>query len=168
MLTAADVIRLLDLQPLAMEGGYFRETYRSRRLLSKTCLGAGYIQDKAAGTAIYYLLTPETYSAMHRLPTDEIFHHYRGGVVEMVQLWPDGRTEIILLGSDLAAGQRPQVIVPAGVWQGSRLLGGCEFALMGTTMAPAFDYADYESGEREVLMNRYPQAAERIAGLTSG
>ncbi len=168
MLEAADVILLLDLQPLAMEGGYFRETYRSRKLLTKSCLGAGYPQDKAASTAIYYLLTPDTYSAMHRLPTDEIFHHYCGGIVEMLQLWPDGRAEIILLGSDLAAGQRPQVIVPAGVWQGSRLLSGAEFALLGTTMAPGFDYADFEGGERGVLTQQYPAEAERIEALTVG
>jgi predicted cupin superfamily sugar epimerase len=167
MLKASDVIRLLDLQPLAMEGGYFRETYRSRKLLSTSCLGAGYAQDKAAGTAIYYLLTPDTYSALHRLPTDELFHHYCGGVVEMLQLWPDGHSHIILLGSDLVAGQRPQVIVPAGVWQGSRLLGGSDFALMGTTMAPGFDYADFEGGERQPLIERYPAAAERIVALTA-
>ena len=156
MSKADDIIRLLDLQPLAMEGGFFRETYRSTRRLTPSCLGAPFKQEKAAGTAIYYLLTPETSSALHRLPTDEIFHHYCGGAVEMLQLWPDGRTSIVLLGSDLPAGQRPQVVVPAGVWQGSRLLPGAEFALMGTTMAPGFDYADFESGVRDYLIGCYP------------
>ncbi len=167
MLKAADVIRMLDLQPLAIEGGFFRETYRSKRRLAPSCLGDPYQQEKAAGTAIYYLLTPETFSALHRLPTDEIFHHYLGGAVEMLQLWPDGRSSVVLLGSDLAAGQRPQVVVPAGVWQGSRLLPGADFALMGTTMAPGFDYADFESGMRGELIQRYPGELERIRLLTS-
>ncbi|CAN5577857.1 cupin domain-containing protein [soil metagenome] len=168
MSKAAEIIRLLDLQPLAMEGGFFRETYRSRSMLTPACLGNSFPQNKAAGTAIYYLLTLDTYSALHRLPTDEIFHHYSGGPVEMLQLWPDGRSVVVLLGSDLAAGQRPQVVVPAGVWQGSRLLAGGDFALMGTTMAPGFDYADYESGEREALTMLYAGEAERIAALTAG
>ncbi len=168
MLNAADVIRVLDLQPLAMEGGFFRETYRSKLRLAPSCLGAPYRQEKAAGTAIYYLLTPETFSALHRLPTDEIFHHYLGGPVEMLQLWPDGRSNVVLIGSDLAAGQQPQVVVPAGVWQGSRLLPGAEFALMGTTMAPGFDYADFELGLRGELIEKYPRESNRIGMLTAG
>jgi hypothetical protein len=167
MLKAADVIRMLDLQPLAMEGGFFRETYRSKRCLTPSSLGDPYQQEKAAGTAIYYLLTPETFSALHRLPTDEIFHHYLGGPVEMLQLWPDGRSSVMLIGIDLAAGQRPQVVVPAGVWQGSRLLPGADFALMGTTMAPGFDFADFEPGMRGELMKRFPDQTERIRFLTA-
>ncbi len=168
MPSANEIIRLLDLQPLAMEGGYFRETYRSKQILTPAALGPAYRQNKAAGTAIYYMLTPDTFSALHRLPTDEIFHHYLGGEVEMLQLWPDGHSELVILGKDLAAGQRPQVVVPAGVWQGSRLLKGGVFALMGTTMAPGFDYADFESGVRADLCSNYPDHAERIRSLTIG
>jgi uncharacterized protein len=168
MLSAADIIRLLDLQPLAMEGGYFRETYRSKQVFSPASLGGLYQQYKAAGTAIFYLLTPETFSALHLLPTDEIFHHYLGDCIEMLQLWPDGRSEVVLLGNDLVAGQRPQVVVPAGIWQGSRLLPGGTFALMGTTMAPGFDYADFVGGQRKELTERYPQEAQRIGMLTAG
>jgi predicted cupin superfamily sugar epimerase len=166
MPTANDIIRLLDLQPLAMEGGYFRETYRSRLRLPPTTLGHPYHQEKAAATAIYYLLTPDTFSALHRLPTDEIFHHYCGGPVEMLQLFPDGRSRVIVLGNDLAAGQSPQVVVHAGVWQGSQLLHGAEYALMGTTMAPGFDYVDFEPGKRNELLELCPNEAERIRRLT--
>lgn len=166
MPTANEIIRLLDLQPLAMEGGFFRETYRSTLRLAPASLGHPYKQEKAAATAIYYLLTPETFSALHRLPTDEIYHHYCGGPVEMLQLLPDGRSCVVVLGSDLAAGQLPQVVVRAGVWQGSRLLSGAEFALMGTTMAPGFDYADFEAGKRKELLARYPVEGARIRVLT--
>ncbi len=166
MPTANDIIRMLDLQPLAMEGGYFRETYRSRLRLSPNTLGEPYQQEKAVATAIYYMLTPDTFSALHRLPTDEIFHHYSGGPVEMLQLLPNGQSCVVVLGSDLMAGQLPQVVVRAGVWQGSRILPGADYALMGTTMAPGFDYADYEDGKREELLARYPSEAARIGTLT--
>ena len=97
---------------------------------------------------------------MHRLPTEEVFHVYLGGPVRMLQLFPDGSGREILLGSDILSGQEPQVIVPAGVWQGSRLEPGVEFALLGATMAPGFDYADYERGRRDDLVARYPAHAE--------
>jgi predicted cupin superfamily sugar epimerase len=103
---------------------------------------------------------------MHRVASDEVFHFYAGGPVEMVQLHPSGHGEIVILGNDLRAGQAPQIIVPAGVWQGSRLARGGEFALMGTTVAPGFEYADYESGQREWLMQRYPEFGEMIRELT--
>ena len=93
---ADDIIRLLDLQPLALEGGFFRETYRSKQRLTPTCLGDPYRQEKAVGTAIYYLLTPDTFSALHRLPTDEIFHHYSGGLSKCSSF---GRTDLATSGS---------------------------------------------------------------------
>jgi predicted cupin superfamily sugar epimerase len=163
MLTAAELIALLDLQPLPREGGYYRETYRSRDLLPAVALGTP--RDRSAGTAIYYLLTPETLSALHRLPTDEIFHFYLGDPVEMLQLLPDGSGRLVILGNDLRAGHRPQIVVPAGTWQGSRLISGGGFALMGTTMAPGFDFDDYEHGDRDALVKHYAAFAEHIAKL---
>src|SRR4051812_11520598 len=109
-MTAQQLIDLLRLEPHPNEGGYFRETYRSHASTHAAHLPPGYAGARSLGTAIYYLLTPDTVSAMHRLPGDEIFHHYLGDVVEMLLLHEDGRGEIVLLGSDLAAGQRPQVV----------------------------------------------------------
>jgi predicted cupin superfamily sugar epimerase len=162
MLTAAEVIEALELQPHPIEGGHFRETYRSVAPVG-TPAGA-----RSLATAIYYLLTPDTFSEMHRLPGDEIFHFYLGDPVRMLQLWPDGTHRLVGLGTDLAAGQRPQVVVPGGVWQGSLLEPGGRFALLGATMAPGFDYADYETGDRARLVAEYPTAAEWIARLTRG
>jgi predicted cupin superfamily sugar epimerase len=162
--TAEEIIASLKLQPHPKEGGYFRETYRSKDLLSN--LPERYRGQRAASTAIYYLLTPSSFSAMHRVASDEVFHFYAGSPVEMLQLHPGGHGEIVTLGNDLRAGQAPQIIVPAGVWQGSRLARGGEFALMGTTVAPGFEYADYESGQREWLMQRYPEFGEMIRELT--
>jgi predicted cupin superfamily sugar epimerase len=161
---ADEIIKLLQLQPHPKEGGYFRETYRSADLFFD--LPSRYRGKRSASTAIYYLLTPETFSAMHRLASDEVFHFYMGSPVEMLQLFPDGQGRIVTLGSDLKAGRLPQIMVLAGVWQGSRLVAGGSFALMGTTVAPGFDFADYESGEREKLIEQYPQFAKMIRELT--
>jgi predicted cupin superfamily sugar epimerase len=166
MPTAEELIALLDLRPLPLEGGFFCETYRSADRLPAAALPARYHAEKSAQTAIYYLLTPETFSALHRLPTDEIFHHYLGGPVQMLHLHPDGSGQILTLGTGLLAGQRPQVVVPRGTWQGSRLVPGGSFALLGTTMAPGFDFPDYEHGERDRLLREYPDFAELIGSLT--
>jgi predicted cupin superfamily sugar epimerase len=160
MLTAEQVIALLDLKPLPREGGFYRETYRSE--VVRPYRG----RDKSAGTAIYYLLTPNTCSALHRLPIDEVFHFYLGDRVQMLQLYPDGQGRVLTLGTDLRAGERPQVVVPQGVWQGSLLLPGGTLALLGTTMAPGFDFDDYEAADRAALTARYPEYREWIAKLT--
>ena len=158
----------LGLEPHPIEGGYFRETYRSPGSIPSSALPPGYRErgDRSFGTAIYYLLTPETFSEMHRLPTEEVFHVYLGGPVRMLQLFPDGRGREVILGTDILAGHEPQVVVPAGVWQGSCLEPGVDFVLLGATMAPGFDYADYESGRRDELVARYPSHADLITRLT--
>jgi predicted cupin superfamily sugar epimerase len=156
-----DVIRLLQLQPLQIEGGWFHETYRSTRSITVDDRGT-----RSLATAIYYLLTPETFSEIHRLPGDEIFHFYLGDPVEMLHLHADLSVERITLGQDLIAGQRLQVVVPGGVWQGARLVPGGRFALMGTTMFPGFSNDDYESGDRGKLIAQYTDAAAEIEALT--
>jgi predicted cupin superfamily sugar epimerase len=149
MLTAKQVQELLTLQPLEVEGGYFSESYRS-----------------PYSTAIYYMLTPETFSAMHRLRGDEVYHFYLGDPVEMLMLKADGTAEALLLGQNLGAGMRVQHTVPGATWQGSRLAPGGKFALMGTTMAPGFDPQEYEPGMRDALSAQYPAYAPLIAFLT--
>lgn len=162
------IIERLGLKPLAVEGGYFRETYRGEETIPADALPNRYGGERAFLTAIYYLLTPDTFSEIHRLASCEIFHFYMGDPVEMLLLRPDGSHSVITIGTDLEAGQVPQVVVPAGVWQGSRLKEGGAYALMGTTVAPAFDYADYESGDRASLISQYPACANLITALTGG
>jgi predicted cupin superfamily sugar epimerase len=165
MLSVHELIAALHLQPLPMEGGYYRETYRSPDRLPATALPELYRTDKAVSTAIYYLLTPHTFSALHRLPSDEIFHFYLGSPVRMLQLWPDGQGRVVTLGPEVLAGQSPQVMVPRGVWQGSFLKPGGVYALLGTTVAPGFDFADYEAGTSERLIHAYPAYADLIRRL---
>ena len=168
MATAQEIIAALKLQPHPIEGGFFRETYRSTGIIPLESLPPEYSSQsgRSLGTSIYYLLMADTFSEMHRLPTEEVFHLYLGGPVRMLQLFAGGASREVVLGTDILGGQQPQLIVPAGVWQGSRLEQGVDFALLGATMAPGFDYADYEQGRRSVLAGLYPDRAELIQILT--
>lgn len=166
MPTAREIIGRLQLEPLTIEGGYFRETYRAPRMLPAGALPPDYGGERNASTCIYYLLTPETFSAIHRVRSDEIFHFYAGDPVEMLQLWPGGEAQVITIYNDLALGHEPQVIVPAGVWQGCRLIPGGGWALMGCTVAPGFDYADFELARRDDMLALNAEHAALITALT--
>ena len=113
-LTASEIKEFLDLQPHPEEGGFYVETYRSAEEIRPDALPNRYAGKRAFGTGIYYLLTPDTFSAMHRLQSDEIFHFNLGDPVEMLRLHPDGSGEIVRLGTDLRRGEKPQVVVPRG------------------------------------------------------
>jgi predicted cupin superfamily sugar epimerase len=121
---------------------------------------------RRTSTAIYYLLEPDTFSEMHLLASDEVFHFYAGDPVEMLQLFADGSSRRLVIGNDLAAGVRPQVVVERGVWQGSRLVAGGAWALLGCTVSPGFEFEDYAAGDRAELTRRWPEAAEMILALT--
>jgi predicted cupin superfamily sugar epimerase len=166
MIDALAIRKTLNLQPLPVEGGYYRESYRSELELHPGALPDSFHGSRSAATAIYYLLTPDTFSALHRLGGDEVFHFYMGDPVEMLLLHSDASTTRITLGPDLAAGMHVQVIVPGGTWQGSRLRGGGRFALLGTTMTPGFDFQDFEAGSADDLCATYPTVADEIRRLT--
>jgi hypothetical protein len=158
--TADQIKTLLNLAPHPVEGGHFRRTYTSA---ANVHLPRG---TRPQGTAIYYLLEAGTFSEMHLLDSDEIFHFYLGDPVEMLQLYPDGRSALFTLGPDLKAGQHLQLLVPAGVWQGTRILGHGKLALLGCTVVPGFDFADYRSASYAELVAKWPDQAERIRALT--
>jgi predicted cupin superfamily sugar epimerase len=159
-MTADEIKTLLNLKPHPVEGGSFRRTYTSAATVA---LPRGV---RAQGTAIYYLLEAGTFSEMHVLDSDEIFHFYLGDPVEMLQLLPDGGSAVFTLGPDLEAGQHVQIVVPAGVWQGTRLIGGGKVALLGCTVTPGFDFADYRNASYAELAEKWPREAERIRALT--
>src|SRR5580698_845485 len=158
--TADEIKTLLNLQPHPVEGGFYRRTYTCASELEMT---RGI---RAAGTAIYYLLEPGTFSEMHVLDSDEMFHFYLGDPVEMLQLYPSGESKVVTLGQDLAAGQHVQVVVPAGVWQGTRLVGDGKVALLGCTVTPGFDFADYRNGSYAELIENWAGESVRIKALT--
>jgi len=163
---AKRLIELLKLKPLPFEGGYYSETYRSEEIIEAGHLPERYNSDKHISTAIYYLLTPDTVSKLHRLKSDEIFHFYLGDPVTMLLLYPDGRSEIVTLGPDIENGQQVQQVVPRGVWQGAMLYEGGRFALLSTTVAPGFDISDFEPAERGELLKKYSAHGKMIHLLT--
>ena len=164
-MTAQEVIKLLQLEPLAEEGGFFRQTYKAKGMIPRAVLPF-HDRDHAYSTAIYYLITPESFSALHRLPQDEIFHFYLGDPVEMVQLETGKPPRHFILGTDLANGQRPQVVAPANIWPGTRLLEGGQWALLGCTVSPGFEYADFEIQSRRELRAAFPECAAIVDRFT--
>jgi predicted cupin superfamily sugar epimerase len=165
MITAEQLVKLLGLKPHP-EGGYYRETYRSDEIIGNGALPERYMGNRRYGTAIYYLLTRETFSAFHRIKTDEIYHFYLGDSVELVQLLPDGAGCVVMLGNDVAGGAQVQTVVMRGTWHGARLAVGGKYALLGTTVAPGFEFADFEVGDRNGLIRTYPSFSDTIIALT--
>lgn len=154
------------LEPLPEEGGFYRETYRSSQQMSPEALPKSYQHKRSFSTAIFYLLTPESCSAMHKLPGDEVYHFYLGDPVELLLLPPDGPGTKVILGQQIFDGMKLQQVVQGGVYQGARLVPGGTYALLGTTMAPGFEFEDFTPGDRKKLLKRYPDFEEEIKTLT--
>jgi predicted cupin superfamily sugar epimerase len=141
------IAQLLRMERLAEEGGLFRRNYAD-----------------AHSSAIYFMLLAPDFSALHALEGVETYHWYAGSPLQLLLLHPGGRVEQPILGPDIAAGARPQIVVPAGVWQGSSPLG--EWTLVGTTMAPPFEWSAFHLGRRVELIAGWPPAAAQIQALT--
>lgn len=141
-----EISAALGLRPLPVEGGWFGETWRDERC-----------------SAIYYLLAAPEFSALHRLAHLEIYAYHAGAPTRMLLLYPDGEVRRPVLGTDLAAGQRPQVVVPAGVWQASETLGA--WSLVGTVVVPPYTDDIVEFGSADELAARYPDHATAIRSL---
>jgi predicted cupin superfamily sugar epimerase len=166
MTAAGQIIEFFAMKPLPREGGYYVETYRSPYKIGKAAMPEKYAGERSLATAILYLITPETFSALHRIISDEIFHFYLGDPVTMLLLHPDRTSEVITLGHHVLNGQHIQITVPTGTWQGCFLREDGRFALMGTTVAPGFESADFELAERVDLLEKYPNRRELILRLT--
>jgi predicted cupin superfamily sugar epimerase len=164
MANAQSIIDHLKLEPLTFEGGYFRRTLESEDILPGNVLPERYGgKDKLLYSAIYFLLTSDTHSKLHRLPTDEVFHFYLGDPVEMLQLGPDGSARVAIIGNRVLENQSPQVCVPKYAWQGCQLVEGGDFALMGVTLSPGFDDEDFEvPADVDQLLKQYPAAYHHI------
>jgi uncharacterized protein len=165
-LTAEQIIRVHDLRRHP-EGGYFRESYRSDEYIRRDCLPSRYAGDRCFSTAIYYLLVAGSVSRLHRIAGDEIWHFYLGGSLTVVELKADGSAEHVVLGPELDAGQRLQHVVRAGTWFGAFPNSGSNYALVGCTVAPGFDFADFEMATRRQLLERYPGEEDCILKLTA-
>ncbi len=165
------IIDWFKLQPNELEGGYFAGTYTSAlQIGSKDLPGFKPIDNKRPICgAIYYFLDQTTFSAMHRVTGDMLYHFYSGDPVQVLLLYPEGspnRSEVCIFSNDIAAGGSPMKLIPGGTWMGSRLAAAGSYALMGVTMSPGFDPADYSLGNREELIKQYPEQAALITELT--
>ncbi len=164
-MTPEKIIDFFGMKLLPDEGGYYVETYRAAEKLSASVLPQRYAGTRNISTAILYLLTPDTFSALHRLKSDEVFHFYLGDPVTMLLLGPQGNSQIVTLGQDILNGQELQQMISRDTWQGCCLKQGGKFALMGTTVAPGFEFDDYEHAEKNELLEMYPQQKELILRL---
>lgn len=159
-----DVIKKLDLVPLPEEGGFYRETYRSKRKVISDILG-----EKVESTVIYYLITEESFSALHLVDMDEVFHFYAGSPVEMFQIDQSGKGSKITIGNDIFNDEVPQVIVPHGIWQGTKLKEPKEgdWALLGCTVSPGFDIENFHIKNRQDLCHEFPHLKTDIEKYTN-
>ena len=167
-LNAEQVIQELGLEPLPIEGGYFAVSYTSGDLIPAQGLPERYNNDRNLAGAIYFMETEIQFSAMHSLPTDELYYYHYGDPMEMLFLYPDGSGEIKILGPDLQNGQRPQILAPRGCYHGSRPLPGgeYEFSLGSTSMAPGYHESDPVFPPRDDLTKQYPEFSQLITALT--
>lgn len=163
-LSAADYVSALKLEPHP-EGGFYSRTYVSDEQLPAAALPARFGADRFISTAIYFLLDGNDYSAFHRIKSDELWHFYTGGGLHIYVIHPDGKGEVLLLGNDLANGYRFQQVVKAGCWFASKPATENSFSLVGCTVAPGFDFADFEMASKEQLLQQYPQHQQWIQEL---
>jgi predicted cupin superfamily sugar epimerase len=162
MTRAQQLISVLGLQRHP-ERGHFVRTYAAALELR----GLPHGGPRPASTAIYFLLGDEDRATyLHRLKSDELFHLYDGGPLDVVLLPPEGGARVARLGLDFAAGERPQMVIPAGTWFGAELAPGVDHCLWGCTVAPGFDFADFELASGPELAARHPALADRIARMT--
>ncbi len=166
--SAEALIKHFNMARIPQEGPWFVLTYNSPDVLARGALPERYDGPRAAGSAIIALVTKSDFSAMHRLKTDEMWHYYGGDPLEMLILHPNGNGEVVVLGPDVLAGQKLQYVVPRGSWQGARPRGKGRdsYAIFGDTLAPAFEYSDFEMGFRDELQKAYPRQAALIEQLT--
>lgn len=164
-MTTADYVRAYQMQSHP-EGGFYAETYRSAELIDQAALPDRFGGARSFSTAIYFLLEGHHRSMLHRIEADEVWHFYAGGPLNVYVITLAGKLSVIRLGNNPEAGEVFQAVVPAGCWFGSKPAEGVEFSLVGCTVAPGFDFADFELADRETMLNQFPQWREVVELLT--
>lgn len=163
--TAEELIKRLDLVRHP-EGGWYRETYRATEVIPAAALPERFAGDRSFCTAIYFLLEKGDVSTFHRINSDELWHFHAGASLTIHMLSPEGEHRTLRLGADLATGASYQAVVPAGYWFGAEVSGVGEYALVSCTVAPGFDFADFEMAGRENLLRQFPRHDDLIRRLT--
>jgi predicted cupin superfamily sugar epimerase len=163
--TADHWIRHLQLTR-HIEGGWYSEVYRSALTLNKDHLPSQFTDNRNACTHIYFLLEKKGFSAFHRIKSDELWHFYAGDPLIVYEIDETGELKQHLLGNDIEKGQSLFCVIKAGNWFGSRVASSSEYALVGCTVSPGFDFNDFEMGERNRLLDEFPQHADLIRSMT--
>ena len=164
-MTVETLVKILDLLPHP-EGGFYKETYRSPLKLSAQCLPSDFSGERNIATGIYFLIEKGNFSALHKIKSDETWHFYFGDALDVIEIDETGNLKITAIGSDLLKGESFQYTVKANTWFGSRVRSGGNFSLVGCTVYPGFDFADFEMAKRSVLINQFPQHTSIITELT--
>lgn len=165
-MTAMEIVAHFKMSPHP-EGGFYKEIYRSSDIIAQSALPAGYTGDRVFSTSIIFLLRQGEYSHLHRIQQDEIWHFHLGGPLRLVSLSPEAHQHETLLGTDFTQGQHVQSVVPGGYWFGATPAPGVDFTLVGCTVAPGFDFADFEMGDRQWLEQTFPTALQMIREFTT-
>jgi uncharacterized protein len=164
--TAEEIKDLLGLEPHPT-CGFVAETYRSTLKIPGSALPQAYEGDRPFGSALYFLVTPNAQIVLHRIRSDQLYHHYLGASLEVLLLYPDGTGEVVTVGSDLGAGQRPQLFLPGGTFHTSRLAADADYALLASTEWPGVEPPDVEHGDAEALMQAYPDLRDELRAFTA-
>ena len=165
MLSANDLVAYFKMLPHP-EGGYYIETYRSEELIAHNTLPQRFIGDRNFSTAIYFLLEKTNFSGFHKIQSDECWHFYAGQTLQVYVLHHDGNLQIIKLGSDIINGEVFQAVVPATCWFASEPAPDTDFSFVGCTVAPGFDFADFELAKAIDLIKQFPQHETLIKRLS--
>jgi predicted cupin superfamily sugar epimerase len=165
-LSAAEIIKFLDLRPHPT-CGFTNEIYRSALTVPQADLPADYDGPRTLGGFLYFLVTEQARIRLHRIRSDQMYHHYFGDPLEVLLLYPDGRSEVRVVGSDLSAGMRPQALIPGNTFHAGRIRAGGSYALLGTSVWLRAEPSDVELGNADVLALKYP-AAKADIGLFCG
>jgi predicted cupin superfamily sugar epimerase len=165
-MTAAQIIELLQLQS-PTTCGYVSEPYRSHWQVPLSALPPGYDGSRPLGNVFYFLVTPDARVRLHRIRSDQMYHYYLGDPLEVLLLYADGRSEVKLVGSDLAAGMRPQLLIPGGTFHTARIAAGGDYALLGTSVWLRAEPADVEMGSADALAAAHPAARDQLAAFNA-
>lgn len=166
-LTPDEITNLLHLErhPTC---GFVAQTYRSQTIVPAASLPAEYASPRPIGSALYFLVTPEAHIVMHRIRSDQQYHHYLGDPLDLIMLLPDGNGQVVTVGNDLRAGMRPQLFIPGGTFHMARLQPGGTLALLGSTEWPGVDPPDVEIADRAKLIAEFPACGEQIEAFMDG
>ena len=165
-LTAEQVVEALGLVP-HHTCGLVAQTYVSPHMIPESALPAGFSGKRSLGAVMYFMVTPEVRTRLHAIRSDQVYHHYMGGPLEVLLLYPDGTGEVRIVGNDLAAGMRPQLFIPGGTVHVSRVRQGHGYALLGTSEWIGVDPADVIAPSTSELAARYPAMAAELASFTA-